>query len=55
MSAMKHFSIPNDHIPLGKASQSLEELKRMERNWSIDKLENKKAWNRLRLKENDFY
>ena len=41
---------------MAKASQSLQEL---EKDWKgigrLGKLENKKAWNRLRLVLNDFY
>ena len=51
------FSTPIDsHSAWQKASQSLQEL---EKEWKgigrLDKLENKKAWNRLRLVLNDFY
>ena len=51
------FATPIDsHSAWQKASQSLQEL---EKDWKgigrLDKLENKKAWNRLRLVLNDFY
>jgi hypothetical protein len=51
------FATPiESHSAWQKASQSLQEL---EKDWKeigrLDKLENKKAWNRLRLVLNDFY